>query len=722
MDLARARMLADLGTATRDRVSAPLEGNITARAAEREEARIRAENRARQQLIIDGPADGDKEDKEQHRALSLWNTPATFGGGGDDADDLLNRFDGQGHRRQLHDRVVGQHDRGREFQGGGNGNMQHRGGPGVGRDYPPPRAPREPLADPNRQRAPSPRAAGTRRFVPTRQGLTPNAANTPQHGGIPAIGQQLASRVQGLSASGTAPILSSSTPIAQASPHLAVQPPARSASPALSTASSTSTLNPGVADAQARIRAQFARDQQARSATPAASPSTQPAATITIHAAEDTENIDPNSSTADTSRPAASPFIPSDGHDAPWPSWEAPPAALHSSPADPKVAQAQRAIKAHLGSQQGSQSTDDPATASSFATSTPTSLRAPHLSRRRVTDGGATNGAASSPAAPMPSASAASSHNAGPNGIVPRDRVALTNGTGSSNPLPRSRATNGASPSPAPTAPTSSRAAAQASPAPAASMSSPTVAQQAPRPSAAGANSQVANGPRFVQDDPIIMKALINAKKRTPKELDAIEKHYAEFPENRPALDKARQHLARKYVQLAADGDQDEVEAYLRGQHPDPRWLIEAAFSAWAGATPEDATHPTVQAIIKATEIKKREAEQSANPPNATPTAQPPTPNGNAPLSASSNGSAAAANTNSTAGSTPTPPRTALGTLAATFLNAAGRFLESREVQLPVPVTAHLLLTSRTNDFNPLSLADAMESIAKCLSKPKASD
>ncbi|KAF2166883.1 hypothetical protein M409DRAFT_54657 [Zasmidium cellare ATCC 36951] len=723
MDADAAMMLADLGNTHRDRVSAPLPNGVDSRTAERQEAIIRAENRARREGILQ---QATEDDGQQHRAVMAWYEQSTFGGD-DTADDLQNRFDGQGHRRELRQRLAQENDRGREFQENRFGEERshytyQRGGPSMPRDRPPPsRAARQPLAvtNPNRQRAPSPRSFGTRKFGPTRQGATPD-------GGIPSITQGLASAAQAMSTLAGPPAASSSTTTAApasglahaTSSHLAIQPPARSASPAFSTASSTSTTEQAVASAQARMRAAFAARQMARSVTPTPTPHTHAAPTVANHA--DAESEANTSHATDDPTAASSPEDVDD--DEPWPQWEAPPANRFHSRPSPAVARAQNAVKAHLATQHSGQSTGG-ATAASSQNAIPSSSSAPpHLGRRTATGNVVSNGTSTSastgaPASarttgPRPRATGPSTPYFVTNGLdssmtFPRGRATgaasvetTTNGTGTTSAVPRSRATNGG----------------PSSPAHIASMPPPPITS-APRSPIVDEVSKRAQAHPLLLDESVKLKAFVSAVMRTARDLEEVEKHYSEFPERRPALDYARQKTARTVVKFAADGDQNAAETWARGRFPDRHWLVDAAFSAWSGATPEDAAHPTVQQIIKTTRVMKQENE--AEQDLVTPTAQPTTSAGAAPSSDSTH-SSATADTNSTAVSTPTPPRTAMGMLGVTFYDVIGSFLGNREFQLPVPVTGNLSFTSRAGDYNPLGLADAMEKFASFISQPTA--
>ncbi|EME83971.1 uncharacterized protein MYCFIDRAFT_207116 [Pseudocercospora fijiensis CIRAD86] len=96
MDPDVARMLADLGNSRRDEISAPDEGDPDQSYRNRREEReilLRAEDhRANAHLHAKNP--------DEAAALEAWNTPSTFGTD-DVAEQMENRYSGQGHRARL---------------------------------------------------------------------------------------------------------------------------------------------------------------------------------------------------------------------------------------------------------------------------------------------------------------------------------------------------------------------------------------------------------------------------------------------------------------------------------------------------------------------------------------------------------------------------------------------------------------------------------------------
>lgn len=108
MDPDMRAMLADLGNTRRDDITAQ-EDRRDVPLTRQQEAHIRnaADNR-RQNAHLAGATDEDRS------RLRQWNTPDTFGGD-DVAEQLENRFSGQGHRRQLQQQVQN-YDR--DFEGG----------------------------------------------------------------------------------------------------------------------------------------------------------------------------------------------------------------------------------------------------------------------------------------------------------------------------------------------------------------------------------------------------------------------------------------------------------------------------------------------------------------------------------------------------------------------------------------------------------------------------
>ncbi|KAK4610760.1 hypothetical protein CLAFUW4_13576 [Fulvia fulva] len=167
-----ARMVVDLGVATRDIVSAPEERGGGRRGGGgdwRAEERAMKAAQAHREQARSGP-----EDNARAQMLKKWNTEETFGS---DAS-LENRMDGQGHRARLEEQFSEQqarcHDRPprNNYRHGSNDLPP----PGRGRPSEQDRTPRNfdfaalppprtaPAPDPNRVRAPSPRAAGRVRF------------------------------------------------------------------------------------------------------------------------------------------------------------------------------------------------------------------------------------------------------------------------------------------------------------------------------------------------------------------------------------------------------------------------------------------------------------------------------------------------------------------------------------------------------------------------------
>lgn len=161
------RMLADLGNARRDIVSAPKD-NRGRDLSEREAREIRQQAEARQARIRDNaPANNPLA-----AATVAWNTPENFGGD-EVAEHLENRYHGQGHRLQLQQQLHGGQGHHNTPAPSHNPHPTQRPSPqvlgaqagGRGRHYtldsrpPPNTAARGP-------RASSPRSHGTVRFTP----------------------------------------------------------------------------------------------------------------------------------------------------------------------------------------------------------------------------------------------------------------------------------------------------------------------------------------------------------------------------------------------------------------------------------------------------------------------------------------------------------------------------------------------------------------------------
>lgn len=682
-----ALMLADLGLEHRDAVSAPLEG-MSANAAAQYEAQVQAENQARRERILRG-APG--VDQQLHSTLSKWNTPQSFGGD-DTAEDLQNRYDGQGHRHQLNQRV-GQHDN--RF-----GESQQRG-------RPPPPAQRPALTDMNvnRQRAPSPRSFGTVRIAGGRQSATQNLASTSLQNGIPNIGTGLAAAVQATSTAGnrsarTPTIPSATTSTAPAPRPVSTGPAApplpRPASPALSTASSSSTS--AVAMAQAAMKARFAAMQKAQSATPASSsPKVEAAMTADASAQVSSEAVE--APITNKSAECASFEASGDLHSA-WPAF-GPTAGASSNRKSPDVADAQATIKDRIDGQYNGL-TPRAVLTTSAQTPTPTRTTTPLLTHRPAVTG-AFNGTIIH-APPMKATDTTA--------LVPRGRATLTvsnrttaSGVHANAFASRSSVANGTLSLPTPATGSTS------APVPAAPHSS------------VGQNGNNSAAVASLPDQEVISTAEFDAR-RPPQDKDEIGNFYLEHPERRPAFVQARQRLVRNVVQLAAAGDMAAARDYFKPLDPSPDWLIEAAFAAWSGGTPEHDDHPTIKAMITAIEAEKHQmdkptkVEDQANHTKqtvATPAAQPASSN----ASDSTNGSATA-DSDSTAVSTPTPPRTVMGMLTAAFYSTAGSFLGNKEYQLSAPVTVHIAVTTKADEFDPLKLADDMEVLAEKYSNPAA--
>lgn len=110
MDADAARMLADLGNFRRDEIAAPFEGPADRPRGGRGQGRPAVpsadEQQTRQQEILQREenrrANAGKNERDANKAttLKLWNTKATFGSD-DVAEQLENRFSGQGHRDRL---------------------------------------------------------------------------------------------------------------------------------------------------------------------------------------------------------------------------------------------------------------------------------------------------------------------------------------------------------------------------------------------------------------------------------------------------------------------------------------------------------------------------------------------------------------------------------------------------------------------------------------------
>lgn len=224
-ELEKAMMMADLGLGRRDLVSAPDEDDDRrggrrggGRRARNEEAQAYADAEAHRKRALEGANSGT----EKGRAIAAWNTPSTFGTD-EIAEGLENRMSGQGHRRQLELRKQEN-----EYQ-----HQQLFGGPQHApprRAPPQPQPPRPPVnytttpRDPNRTRAPSPRAAGTVRFG--RQGRTGGQAQPAPPGPPNAFAEFAAANARAASATSRPSAVPRTMPPPVTSPSVAPPTPA----------------------------------------------------------------------------------------------------------------------------------------------------------------------------------------------------------------------------------------------------------------------------------------------------------------------------------------------------------------------------------------------------------------------------------------------------------------------------------------------------------------
>ncbi|KAK3686346.1 hypothetical protein LTR37_019936 [Vermiconidia calcicola] len=197
--------------------------------------------------------------------------------------------------------------------------------------------------------------------------------------------------------------------------------------------------------------------------------------------------------------------------------------------------------------------------------------------------------------------------------------------------------------------------------------------------------------------------------------------YHEKFPDRKQYLGPARQKLIKEVIALAKSGDQRDIQGYLK-LHYERKWMFEAALKAkqQVESDSEEAieayysTHSDQADFFSAAvDVFDRKMTEDTRPASADSTLE--TSGSDASMETSPKTSPETSMEIGMETTASTPVLSTLGTLAATFYDIAGKFLDIQHFPVNVPAQVTLNVTSRERQFDPRTLIDAIEALAESM-------
>ncbi|KAK3706027.1 hypothetical protein LTR37_013021 [Vermiconidia calcicola] len=233
------------------------------------------------------------------------------------------------------------------------------------------------------------------------------------------------------------------------------------------------------------------------------------------------------------------------------------------------------------------------------------------------------------------------------------------------------------------------------------------VAAPRPTPTAtATPTPSAANGTGMAKQSPWAVQAYRNlALGYAARPGEECDLYHAKHPDRLKYLAPARTQLIKEAIVLVKKGDAQDIKTYLE-THKDRNWMVDAAIKAKDQVENESEeeietyciNHPEQTDFFSAAvAVFDRKMAEDTRPASTDSTPE-------------TSGSDASMETTAS-----TPVLSTLGNLAATFYDIAGKFLDIHHFPVNVPAQVTLNVTSRERHFDPRTLIDAIEALAKSM-------